>query len=208
MKRRPDRLYKTKKRLNKYNIKYEVFEACDGKKKYIETYYNNIIKKKPTHLKNTGELGCILSHLRLIQIAKKNNYKNILILEDDILLHKFFDRLLFKIEKVPDNYDILYLGCSHNTKIDYIDTPFYYKIRNHTFGTFAYAISNNVYDLAIYYLSQFELASDNALNNIIYRGNSYAIYEYLIIADITDSDIRHKRNQNEIEQWNIKNYEK
>ena len=54
---------KALERLRKFNIKYERFNAIS----------------RP----DFGIIGCTQSHLEIIKMAKQNNYKNILILEDD-----------------------------------------------------------------------------------------------------------------------------
>lgn len=64
------------------------------------------------HLKN-HHIGCALSHRAVIQEAKNNNYKNILVFEEDAQLHKNFAVLLNKnfeeLKKI--NWDIFYLGA-------------------------------------------------------------------------------------------------
>lgn len=57
--------------------------------------------------------GCTLSHKNLIKIAKKNEYKHICILEDDIMIndHKSFKKdLQCAINNLPNDWHILYLG--------------------------------------------------------------------------------------------------
>ena len=61
--KRTDRREQIENELNNFNLDYERFEA-------IET-------------PGFGILGCGLSHLDVLKIAKERNYENILILEDD-----------------------------------------------------------------------------------------------------------------------------
>jgi GR25 family glycosyltransferase involved in LPS biosynthesis len=60
---------------------------------------------------NDGEMGLILTHKLIYIDAIKNNYKNILILEDDIIFaddfsKKFNDAAL----EIPKDWDLFYLG--------------------------------------------------------------------------------------------------
>jgi len=59
-----------------------------------------------------GRIGCSMSHLRCLQLAQKNNWKHVLIVEDDIT---FLDPAMFKRQlsnfvqdKIP--YDVLLFG--------------------------------------------------------------------------------------------------
>jgi len=61
--KRIDRKEEIENELNNFNLNYERFEA-------IETH-------------GCGIIGCGKSHLAVLKIARDNNYKNILILEDD-----------------------------------------------------------------------------------------------------------------------------
>jgi GR25 family glycosyltransferase involved in LPS biosynthesis len=63
LKRRSDRKEKMRKQLHEYGLQGECFEA-------IET-------------PGFGAMGCCLSHLMVLQIAKDRKYKRVLILEDD-----------------------------------------------------------------------------------------------------------------------------
>ncbi len=70
------------------------------------------------HLKN-HHIGCALSHRSVIQEAKDRKYKNILVFEEDAVLHKNFKELFSKnlneLKNTP--WDILYLGaCVWNPK--------------------------------------------------------------------------------------------
>jgi hypothetical protein len=104
--RRPDRLENFKKEVNKFNLgEFERFSAYDGKQLNLTNEYN----LKP------GEIGIIKSNLDIIKDAKKNNYKTILIIEDDCV---FSDEIInfddyFKL--LPSDWDMLYMGGNHNT---------------------------------------------------------------------------------------------
>ena len=73
--------------------------------------------------KENPEKGCLESHMLCIKDAKLNGYKNVLIMEDDVkfngpLLKMYLEQ--FKI-KVPENFDIFYLGYNINDGYKYDD---------------------------------------------------------------------------------------
>lgn len=91
--KRIDRKQQIEKNLNEFGLKYERFKA-------IETY-------------GFGILGCGLSHLEVLKIAKKENYENVLILEDDftfIVSKEMFENELIKFFNLNLNYDVLFLS--------------------------------------------------------------------------------------------------
>ena len=95
-------------------------------------------------------MGCKLSHLKIIIDAQKNNYNQILILEDDFLLtNNFIDKYNNTINSINEsktNIDMLYLGFSIVRKDPYIDTNIsnLKKLTNgHT--THAYLLNKSFY---------------------------------------------------------------
>jgi len=62
-----------------------------------------------------GIIGCTRSHYEIVKIAKENNYKNVLIFEDDVkILHddasKIISSAMEQVEKNNIPYDMVYLG--------------------------------------------------------------------------------------------------
>jgi len=104
--RRPDRLENFKKEVEKYNLgEFERFSAYDGKGLNLTNEYN----LKP------GEIGIIKSNLDIIKDAKKNNYKTILIIEDDCVFKDEIINFEDYFNLLPNDWDMLYMGGNHNT---------------------------------------------------------------------------------------------
>jgi GR25 family glycosyltransferase involved in LPS biosynthesis len=105
-----DRLKKITKECNKVNIKFEKFsgiKVTDLSQKILDKYIPKEIQKYGPD----GMIGCGLSHLFIWEDAVNKNYKNILVLEDDVYFTDDFNEYLQNVmEEVPDDYDILYLG--------------------------------------------------------------------------------------------------
>jgi GR25 family glycosyltransferase involved in LPS biosynthesis len=138
-----------KSRLDAVNIKYEFFDAVDGELfKHLNERVNNDRFTTPNYL------ACQISHLSIYNDALSNNYKKILILEDDVIpmkdINSFFDNIK---DQIPEYYDLLYLGyipltddCgmwSYNVFADKFisDNVFHFK---NLWGLYAYSISDNM----------------------------------------------------------------
>ena len=89
--------------MKKYNINFEFIIVNSINNDQYNAINNKTITK--------GEVGCYLSHMYCLNDAIKNNYNNIIIFEDDIILHKKFHE---KFENIGDleRFDILMLGAS------------------------------------------------------------------------------------------------
>jgi len=93
--KRTDRKEQIEKELNSFGLNYERFEA-------IET-------------RGFGSVGCGLSHLAVLKLAKERNYENILILEDDftfLVSKEEFQKQLTDFFKLKIDYDTCFLSRS------------------------------------------------------------------------------------------------
>ena len=130
------------KKLKKLGLEYERISGVDGEKKYKEL--NVKTKLRP------GQLGCLLSHIKILEKAKNNNYQNILIFEDDVIFCKnFIEKLVKLLKKVKHNeghFDILYLGCSqkHDWK-NIVDKENYYLGKKMD-GTFGMIVNRDIFN--------------------------------------------------------------
>jgi GR25 family glycosyltransferase involved in LPS biosynthesis len=98
-----------------------------------------------------GMVGCKASHVEIIKLAKKRNYKSILILEDDIKFINKWEKHLSKTIKVIKEqnieWDILYLTANHVKPYQQIN-KYLVKI-NYAFQAAGYIINENCYDFII-----------------------------------------------------------
>lgn len=95
--------------------------------------YRNFNKKDEHYIKNA--IGCRLSHLNCIADAKQNNYKRILIFEDDIQFTKNLNDLLLGNYNALHDFDMLYFGGFEEQ-----------HFRNQIVTTHAYAVSDHIYE--------------------------------------------------------------
>lgn len=154
LKHREDKWKKLVKQLKSLHItNYERFEAILPTDEMIKNDIN-LIRMLQYCSKLTGVIGCKLSHLKIIEIAKNRGYKSILILEDDAKFCSKFNEQLEQVGKqmtqLQTNWDMLYLGAEHKQKGLDINLP---NIRQcfSAYTTSSYIIRDTLYD---YVLSQ------------------------------------------------------
>ena len=92
--RRTDRLASITEQLNAHNIEFERFEAFDGQELGV-----------------SGVQACVMSHRAVIE--KYKDCQSLFIFEDDAKLKPNFSFLWDRfITNVPDDWQMLYLGCN------------------------------------------------------------------------------------------------
>jgi|LauGreDrversion4_2_1035121.scaffolds.fasta_scaffold00332_18 glycosyl transferase family 25 len=100
----------------------------------------NAIEMQPAHL------GCSTSHLKCLELAKREGWKNVLILEDDAMWNNYdknYSTLETIIKKLNNNYDVISFGnvnANFNKKT--------YKLKAGQCAT-AYLVNSSYYDKLI-----------------------------------------------------------
>ena len=110
-----ERLITVTKYCDELNIKFERFSGIDPKKLSQEEK-NKYLSKFNQYFMPYGIIGCAYSHIYIWLDAIKNNYKNILILEDDIIFNKnnFYENLENAYNELPNDYDMFFIGYINN----------------------------------------------------------------------------------------------
>ena len=113
----------------------------------VEVYTKFLINKP-------GAVGCLLSHVGVIEDAKKRGLEKILILEDDVEFCENFTNKFDKfVNDLPDNWDMFYLGGSAHTNNS--NKQFLTSITDNiakttcTMTTSSYGINKNIFDIVI-----------------------------------------------------------
>jgi GR25 family glycosyltransferase involved in LPS biosynthesis len=105
--KRPDRLQNFDSQVAKYNLgDYTRISAVDG---------TQLKSSEQSPILKPGELGLIMTNLKIIEDAKKNNYSKILILEDDCFFTDEILNIQNYFDMLPKDWDMLYMGGNHNT---------------------------------------------------------------------------------------------
>ena len=223
LQRRNDRKLLMEYKLKKINMNnYEFFDATDG----YDAEYDSLYNKVKNQFNSRGSLGLILTYIRLLEDACQKNYASILILEDDINVHKNYKSLLSMFNKVisKKRHDILWLGANQPKISDkqlkdikkrnrYRPEP---KNQNYTYGTYSMIITHNGIAMLAEYVNDKNITNlkpiDNFINDLMKTNKIHGsvCYPYLFIPDVSDSDNMPVRNQNEfanIRGIDMKDYE-
>lgn len=115
---------------------------------------NNIDERghvHPPHINgiNVAGIGGNMSNLFMIRTAKRSGYRNILLLEDDVVFHESLNEEFNKIiPQIPETWDMLYLGGNHFASRPSKVTENLYRVRC-TVCLHAVAINHTMYDRLI-----------------------------------------------------------
>jgi len=123
--------------------------------------------------RNKGAIGASLSHLGVAKLAKQNNYKHTLILEDDVIFNwdkdRFYNFLNIFFENIKD-YNLLVFDTNGNNMHPWqsYDTNIkgIYKLGD-SFCTGGYIISNAFLDT---YIEHLEQATPKLIQGDIFNG--------------------------------------
>lgn len=184
LKRRPERLKEFQNEVVKHNLgNFEVFEAVDG----------NSIKTLRSDKLKLSEQGLIESNLKIIKDCIKNNFKNVLILEDDCIFDEQVKNLDKYFEKLPENWDMLYMGGNHNTHMG-IKPPIVINDKicklHHTYSTHFVAIKNTLFDELEFLLSVTNDPLDVTYTNLQKNKKVYSFYPAIVKQRVGYSDIQ------------------
>lgn len=173
-------------------------------------FRNKEIGNNIKFLSSSGAYGCTLSHLDCIKDAIINNYNNIIIFEDDVLIHNNFNNLWNTI-CIPDIWNIIHLGAMQINWNNITINEYYYK-SNKTLGGFSYILNSTIFNKVIELFDIHCKPIDELLVIIQNEYPCYTIYPNLFINYINKSYIR-KYNKWTLEKtgvqfkWCIDNYE-
>ena len=132
LKERIDKKIEIIHQMNELNItNYEFFEAwCKSRdivvskyKEYLDGYEKGSIKQtiyasnwKSKVIKSIGAIGLIVSTIELFKYIEKKGLHDVIILEDDVQLHKSWHYILKPLKTCLNNTDLLYIGYNNHKK--------------------------------------------------------------------------------------------
>jgi GR25 family glycosyltransferase involved in LPS biosynthesis len=161
------------------HIFYINLESRPDRKIHVERQLELVSLKNPTRfdaikMKN-GAIGCSLSHLKCIELAKENNWPYVLICEDDI---EFLNPELFVkqmngfLTSIHQDWDVVLLAG--NNKSTFQEVNSYCVKVNSCQTTTGYIVKNHYYDI----LSENIKSGIKKLVELPYNKNLYAIDKY------------------------------
>lgn len=240
LKKRPDRKLAMLQKLRRLRIQATFIEAIDGYSQQNEEEFQHYFqqplyqerchplewKRKRKLLTSSGAWGNLKTFFSIIQDAKRHSYERILCFEDDAVFHKDFEnRFKQAISHIPADWKLLYLGATQHAwniplelrypnhfKTEYDPhEPFYYPVR--TDGAFALGLHRSVFDLIAVEALAMDCPFDSGpLQEVIkaHPNKCFVLNPNLVIADVTESDIRVGKNQYEFakkSKWDVEDYE-
>jgi glycosyl transferase family 25 len=167
------------------NIFYINLDTRPDRKVFFENQMR-MLRLKATRfnaIKNTnGAIGCSLSHLHLLQHAKKYNLDHILIMEDDIMFlnPQIFIQNINNFLSKHDNFDVLLLAGNNMGEYVRIDDNCV-KI-SHCQTTTGYLVKKHYYDKLI---DNFKTGIKNFMNTNLKL--QYAIDQYWCTLQYVDN---------------------
>lgn len=169
--KRTDRLENFNKQVKKYDLgEYERISAIDG---------SQINRLNFTKTLSSGELGLVLTNLKILQNARIQNYEKILILEDDCIFEDEIINVDSYFEKLPRDWDMLYMGGNHNTHMG-IPPPSIINDKisklHMTYSTHLIGIKNTVYNKIINLLLEYKNPLDVCYVSIQKQNSVYSFY--------------------------------
>jgi len=139
----------------------------------------NYIVFKKTQIIDYESINILLSHINAINDAISNNYKSILILEDNANIKKNYDYLLKEYLNKNEKWDILFLGGNHSKLIK---TNILYKALK-VKGTYAYALNSNIFKILKELSMNFIFTYDKCLQKMQKFYNCYLFYPNIVTND-------------------------
>jgi glycosyl transferase family 25 len=178
---------------------FKFMDAVNGKSRYYSKLYDIITKKMSKdyikHNFQIGALGCFLSHINCILDAKKNKYKQILILEDDfIVTDNYNEKIINLFNEINLDWDFIYLGkkqWDNNYNPNNI-TDIVYKPDHNTFATHSLLIKETIFDAIIKLANNIDSPIDISLQKLYNEFKFWTIHKDLFITDDNYSDIQQK----------------
>ena len=183
LKSRSDRNLNAIKELSSVDFEYERFDAI--------------------HCSN-GRLGCSLSHLAVLELAKRKNMTEVIICEDDICFKnpELFKKQLRCFLKSQSEWDVLLLGGNvvrpftisspYAMKVSHCQTTTGYIVKAHYYDTLIQNIREGIKNLLQYPEKHFHYAIDKYWIQLQKKDDWYLIYPLLVSQIAGYSDIEKK----------------
>jgi glycosyl transferase, family 25 len=160
-----------------------------------------------------GLIGCVKSHIAVLEMAISQNWKNVLIVEDDMQWSNFSEGILRNLISQP--YDVIGLGgtlvnYNRNTyKASFFSTTTAYVISNHYYSVLLENFKEGCQKLIESYEPP-KYALDRYWQQIQARDNWYIIMPPICIqrpsySDIENAEVNYKtlfnRKPNPLSKW-------
>lgn len=159
------------------NVFYINLESRPDRKHHVEQQMKilNITAERFNAVKLTnGAIGCSMSHLKCLELAKKNGWDHLMIVEDDILFlnPELFKNQLNKFLKNHKDFDVLLIAGNNVPPYQKIDDSCVKVYRCQT--TTGYIVKQHYYDTLIANMREgINLLMKNPDKHVMYAIDKY-----------------------------------
>jgi glycosyl transferase family 25 len=190
LERRIDRKNKILDELKKVGItNYEFITAIDGNNLNIHKKYKELKYEKKSKLKSSGHLGCLLSHMKVLNKAFTDDTNQSLILEDDIFFKS--DNFINELKNIiicP--WKIIFLGAPILEKKIFLNK---WAHCDKFPGTYGYIIKKELIQKTLSLIKNMENSIDLIFMKYLHKNDYCFILNDFILTDIVDSDTSKKK---------------
>lgn len=187
LERAKERRERITNQLKSLNLEYIISEGVDGnlladdqKNKFLHLSggYREGEKFQP------GEIGCTMTHINSLKMARMREWPYVIILEDDVILAEDFEkRIKFLFKIIPSDWEHIYLSGIPRTPGYAIQFPAMLQLANVIPSPVvdcipATIIKNSAYDKIIDYLEKFETTTDDSIIQMIHGFKTLKSYTY------------------------------
>jgi len=181
-----DRLEEFSKQAESIGLEYERFPAYDGHKNKLKIKSNN---KYPGW--NQGAAGLVRTTIKIIQDAKKNGYKNVMIFEDDAVFHGKTSETVSQLMSKVKEWELIHFCTKHIRPPKWVGRNTA-RIKS-AWRCQAYAINESIYDEMLRLLNKMDKPLDVITAYDIHpKGNSYCPIVNAVDHPMNYSTIRQK----------------
>lgn len=232
LRHRLDRLLRFDTQMREYGLNYKIIEGVNARESWeCQKKFQNLITGTNTdcpsmaHIKpesavvmrrraTVATIGYMESQKKVLLDAIENKYENILVFDDDSVVNAFAEPVDSGFMAQIKDAKIFLAGCSEYAKesdIIYLDVnkQFYHPVPGNTCGSFAVVYNRSIFKEVLELLGECAGTYDNCVLGYIYGkypDQCFATKNHIVIADVSDSDIRSERDQisHSLEKnWNL-----
>lgn len=191
------------------NVFYINLEHRTDRKQHIESQlkhvgFNNVERFNAVKMAN-GRVGCTLSHIKCIELAKERNYSHVVICEDDTKFTnvELFQKQLNKFLSTQHNWDVVLFAGNNVPPYELLDetciavshcqTTTCYLVNGHYFDTLLQNMREGLDKLLKEPTNHLNYAIDRYWLNLQKKDNWLLITPLTVIQREDYSDIENKR---------------
>jgi glycosyl transferase family 25 len=149
--------------------------------KQLSVFHHEKIVRFPAIKHRNGLIGCGMSHIAVVEMAIQNNWKNVLIVEDDMIWNQFNIGYPIYEKLVSNPYDVICLSGAcveydrQTYKAKYVSTATAYLVNNHYYQILVETLKEGLEKLTKNESNDSLYANDRIWMKLIERDNWFVI---------------------------------